>query len=266
MEWNLDFHGKTVLITGGASGIGLLSGQCYARSGAKVALVDINQEALEEKVAEIATYNPDVTGICIDIRDYKKVEEARDQVVERFGSIDILVNCAGGAETRILKAKGKFHEVPIEVYDFGIDVNLKGAFYFDHAVMAQMAKQMSGVIVHLGSITGEEGSDNNVAYSASKSALMNGMTKSIAMAGAPYNVRCVCVSPGPVLTRAAMANMKTLMGRAAEPQEIVDFILFATSEKGAFMTGTNYLIDGGRNVLRNKENSPKPKTPEAAQK
>ena len=118
--------------------------------------------------------------------------------------------------------------------------------------MAQMAKQMSGVIVHLGSITGQEGCSGNVAYSASKSALMNGMTKSIALAGAPYNVRCICVAPGPVLTRAAMAKMKTLMGRAAEPQEIVDFILFATSEKGAFMTGTNYLIDGGRDIMRNK--------------
>jgi len=252
MELTLNFENKSVLITGGASGMGLLLGQCYAKAGAKVALVDINGEELDKQVAEIAAYNPNVMGICIDIRDYQKVEEARDAVVERFGSIDILVNCAGGAEKRILKAKGEFHEVPIEVYDFGIDVNLKGALYFDHAVMAQMAKQMSGVIVHLGSITGEEGCSGNVAYSASKSALMNGMTKSIALAGAPYNVRCICVAPGPVLTRAAMAKMKTLMDRAAEPQEIVDFILFATSEKGAFMTGTNYLIDGGRDIMRNK--------------
>ena len=252
MELTLNFENKSVLITGGASGMGLLLGQCYAKAGAKVALVDINGEELERQVAEISKYNPNVMGICIDIRDYQKVEEARDRVVERFGAIDILVNCAGGAEKRILKAKGEFHEVPIEVYDFGIDVNLKGALYFDHAVMAQMAKQMSGVIVHLGSITGQEGCSGNVAYSASKSALMNGMTKSIALAGAPYNVRCICVAPGPVLTRAAMAKMKTLMGRAAEPQEIVDFILFATSEKGAFMTGTNYLIDGGRDIMRNK--------------
>ncbi|MBE6628718.1 MAG: SDR family oxidoreductase [Ruminococcaceae bacterium] len=252
MELTLNFENKSVLITGGASGMGLLLGQCYAKAGAKVALVDINGEELDKQVAEIAAYNPNVMGICIDIRDYQKVEEARDAVVERFGSIDILVNCAGGAEKRILKAKGEFHEVPIEVYDFGIDVNLKGALYFDHAVMAQMAKQMSGVIVHLGSITGQEGCSGNVAYSASKSALMNGMTKSIALAGAPYNVRCICVAPGPVLTRAAMAKMKTLMDRAAEPQEIVDFILFATSEKGAFMTGTNYLIDGGRDIMRNK--------------
>ncbi len=244
--------GKTVLITGGASGMGLLCGQCYAREGANVVLVDINKEALDEKAAEIAAYPANVLGICIDIRDYKQVEEARDKAVERFGSIDILINCAGGAECRILKTSGEFHEIPIEVYDFGIDLNLKGAIYFDHAVMAQMAKQNSGVIVHMGSITGQEGSPNCIAYSAAKSALMNGVTKSIALAGAKYNVRSVCVAPGPVLTRAAMANMKTLMGRAAEPQEIVDFIMFCASEKGAFMTGTSYLIDGGRDIMRNK--------------
>ena len=256
MELTLDFQNKTALITGGASGMGLLLGQCYAKAGANVALVDINGEELDKQVAAISQYNPNVMGICIDIRDYQSVVKARDKAVARFGSIDILVNCAGGSELRMTNTRGSFHEVPIEAYDFGIDVNLKGALYFDHAVMAQMAKQMSGVIVHLGSIIGEEGSKNGISYSASKSALMNGMTKSIALAGAPYNVRCICVAPGPVLTREAMATMKTLVGRAAEPEEIVDFILFATSEKGAFMTGTNYLIDGGRNILRNKTNTP----------
>ena len=82
---------------------------------------------------------------------------------------------------------------------------------------------------------------------------MNGMTKSVALAGAKYNVRCVCVAPGPVLTRPGMAGMKTLMGRAAEPQEIVDFIMYVASDKGAFMTGTSYLIDGGRDIMRNKQ-------------
>jgi NAD(P)-dependent dehydrogenase (short-subunit alcohol dehydrogenase family) len=244
---------KTVLITGGASGMGLLLGQCYAREGAKVVLVDINEEALAKCVAEIEAYPADVMGIAIDIRDYAKVCEARDRAVERFGSIDILINCAGGAETRICGIGGEFKDVPIEVYDFGIDVNLKGALYFDHAVMAQMAKQNSGVIIHLGSITGEEGCATNIAYSASKSALMNGMTKSIALAGAKYNVRCVCVAPGPVLTRPGMANMKTLAGRAAEPQEIVDLIMYVASEKGDFINGTTILIDGGRNIMRNKD-------------
>jgi len=242
----MSFQGKTVVITGGASGIGLLSGQCYAKEGANVVLVDINQEALEARVAEIKEYSENVLGVCIDIRDYSKVEEACAKAFERFGSIDILLNCAGGAECRIMQAKGEFKDIPIEVYDFGIDVNLKGAIYFDHAVMKYMAEQKSGVIIHLGSITGAEGCKTNIAYSASKSALMNGVTLSMAQYGAQYNVRCVCVAPGPVLTRAAMANMKTMLGRAAETQEIVDLIMYATSEKGAFITGTTLLIDGGR--------------------
>ncbi len=243
---------KTVLITGGASGMGLLAGQLYAKEGYNVALVDINKEALDKCVAEIAAYPANVIGIAIDIRDYKKVEEARDRTVEAFGSIDILINFAGGAETRICGASGAFFDIPIEVYDFGIDVNLKGAIYFDHAVMAQMAKQKSGVIVHLGSITGEEGCGCNIAYSASKSALMNGVTKSIALAGAPYNIRSFCVAPGPVLTRPGMAGMKTLEGRAAEPKEIVDLIMYLASDKGSFVNGVYILADGGRNIMRNK--------------
>ncbi len=243
---------KTVLITGGASGIGLLCGKCYACEGANVVLVDVNREALDAAVAEIAASPAEVLGVCIDIRDYTKVCEARDAAVARFGSIDILINCAGGSEIRITGAKGEFHEVPIEVYDFGIDVNFKGAFYFDHAVMAQMAAQNSGVIIHMGSITGLEGSDTSVAYSATKSALMNGLTTSIAQAGAKHNVRCVCIAPGPVLTRAAMANMQTMLGRAAEVQEIVDMIMYVCSDKGAFINATTILIDGGRNAMTNK--------------
>lgn len=244
-----DYTGKTVLITGGASGMGLLCGQCYAKEGAKIVLVDINREMLDEKVAEIRAYPAECIGVCIDIRDYAQVEKARDAAVEAFGSIDLLINCAGGAETRCCKVSGEFHEIPIEVYDWGIDVNLKGAVYFDHAVMAQMAKQNSGCIIHMGSITGAEGSSNNISYAASKSALMTGVTKSIAQAGAKYNVRCVCIAPGPVLTRPGMANMKTMMGRAAQPQEIVDMIMYAASEKAAFMTGNYILIDGGRFVM-----------------
>lgn len=249
----MNFQNKTALITGGASGLGFLCGKCLAREGANVMLVDIDQEALDRCVAEIAAYPANAAGAAVDVRDYQKVCTARDEAVARFGSIDILINCAGVAETRVCGVSGEFQDISIDVYDFGIDVNLKGALYFDHAVLKQMAKQQSGVIIHLGSITGEEGCTVNVAYSASKSALMNGMTKSVALAGAKYNVRCVCVAPGPVLTRPGMANMKTLMGRAAEPQEIADLILYLASDRAAFATGSSYLIDGGRNIMRNKE-------------
>ena len=92
--------------------------------------------------------------------------------------------------------------------------------------MNHMKKQDGGVVILLGSITGEEGSDSSVAYSAAKSALMNGVVKSLAMCGAKYGIRVCTVAPGPVLTRPGMAAMKTIMGRAADPQEIVDMILY----------------------------------------
>ena len=86
-------------------------------------------------------------------------------------------------------------------------------------------------------------------YPTSKAALMYGLTKSIAQFGYRYGIRCVCVSPGPVLTRDSMAGMKTPLGRAAEPQEIIDLILFIASEKGQYINGENIMIDGGRNAM-----------------
>ena len=163
-----------------------------------------------------------------------------------------MCNFSGGTAVRMQKVDSskypEFPDVPIDVYDWGIDVNLKGPFYFAHAVLKQMREQKSGLIINIGSISGAEGDGYGVEYPTSKAGLMYGLTKSLAQYGAKYGVRCVCVSPGPVLTRAAMANMHTLLGRAAEPQEIIDLILFIASDKGQFINGENILIDGGRNA------------------
>lgn len=261
-DLNFDFTGKTALLSGAASGMGLLCAQCFAALGGNVVMTDINPQTLAEKVEDVnAMGKGKAIGVVVDVRNYEQVCKARDAAVETFGSIDLLVNFAGGAELRMLKVWEKypdcsleFPDVPIEVYDWGIDVNLKGQIYFDHAVMKQMRDQKSGVIVNIGSITGEEGGGGgNVAYSVAKSGAMNGLTKSLAQYGAAFGVRCVCVAPGPVLTRPGMAAMKTAIGRAADPQEIVDLILYLASDKAAFITGTNILIDGGRNVMWNKE-------------
>ena len=245
----MEFKGKTAISTGAASGMGLLFAQNWAELGGNVVMCDVNEEVLNQNVEEINSKGVGkAIGVICDVRDYEQVCNARDKAVEVFGSIDVMCNFAGGAETRMLRASGEFPDVPIEVYDWGIDVNLKGQFYFDHAVMKQMREQKSGLIINIGSITGAEGCATNVAYSTSKSGAMGGLTKSLAQYGAKYGIRCVCVSPGPVLTRAAMANMPTLMGRAAEPQEIIDLVLFLASDKGQFINGENILIDGGRNA------------------
>lgn len=250
----MNFQGKTAISTGAASGMGLLFAQNFASLGGNVVLCDVNEKALAEKVEEInAKGQGKAIGIVCDVRDYKQVCAARDKAVETFGAIDVMANFAGGTAVRMQKVDRslypEFPDVPIDIYDWGIDVNLKGPFYFAHAVLKQMRAQKSGLIVNIGSITGAEGDGYGMDYPTAKAGLMYGLTKSVAQYGAPYNVRCVCVSPGPVLTRAAMASMKTLLGRAAEPQEIVDLILFIASEKGQFINGENIMIDGGRNAM-----------------
>ncbi|NLC43933.1 MAG: SDR family oxidoreductase [Clostridiales bacterium] len=250
----MDFTNKTAVSTGAASGMGLLFSQNFAKLGGNVAMCDVNEQALSKCVDEInAKGHGRAIGITCDVRDYEQVCKARDIAVETFGGIDIMCNFAGGTAVRMQKVDRtvypEFPDVPIEVYDWGIDVNLKGPFYFAHAVLRSMREQHSGLIINIGSITGAEGDGYGVDYPTSKAGLMYGLTKSIAQFGSKYGIRCVCISPGPVLTRAAMANMKTLLGRAAEPQEIIDLILFIASEKGQFINGENIMIDGGRNAM-----------------
>ena len=250
----MNFTEKVAISTGAASGMGLLFSQNFASLGGNVVMCDVNEEILNEKVNEINQkgYGKAI-GIICDVRDYNQVCNARDKAVEAFGSIDFMLNFAGGTAVRMQNVNRtkypEFPDVPIEVYDWGLDVNLKGPFYFAHAVLKQMREQKSGLIINIGSITGCEGDYYGMDYPTAKAGLMYGLTKSIAQFGAPYGIRCVCVSPGPVLTRASMANMKTMLGRAAEPQEIIDLILFIASDKGQFINGENIMIDGGRNAM-----------------
>ncbi|MBE6385397.1 MAG: SDR family oxidoreductase [Lentisphaerae bacterium] len=250
VEIMTEFSGRTAMITGGASGMGLLTGEKLAEQGANVALLDVNEEALAAAEEKIKAAGGKVIALKVDIRKYAEVEAAEKRIVETFGSLDILINAAGGMSGRCCGDCTSFEKLPIEVIDWGLDVNLRGAIYCCRAVLAGMMERKRGVIINFGSVTGEEGGGGpSLDYSAEKSA-MKGMTKSLAILGAPHNVRSCCVIPGPVLTRPGMARMKTLLGRAAEPIELVDFILYLCSDKAAFITGSSHLIDGGRLLVR----------------
>ncbi len=239
------FKDNVAIISGAASGMGLLTARILSEEGANVVLTDINEEAVEASAEKIRQGGGDAIGVRVDVREYEDIEKAVQATRKQYGRIDFLMNFAGGSEMRVCQCSKPFHELPIEVIDWGLDVNLKGAVYFSRAVLGLMLEQKSGVIINLGSVTGVEGSASSVNYCAAKSGII-GLTKSLALLGAPHGVRSCCVSPGPVLTRPGMANMKTRLGRAAEPQEVVDLILYLCSEKAAFITGTNYMIDGGR--------------------
>ena len=249
----MEFTNKTAIVTGAASGMGFLFAQSFASLGGNVVLCDVNEEKLFSVADEInLKYKGKAIVALCDVRDCVQVNSVVVKTVETFGTIDVMVNFAGGTARRMLNVDSKleFPDIPIDVFDWGLDVNLKGPFYFAHAVLTPMREQKSGLIINIGSITGMEGDGCGMDYPTSKAGLMFGLTKSIAQFGAKYNIRCVCVSPGPVLTREAMAGMKTLMGRAAEPQEIVDLCLFIASEKGQFINGENIMIDGGRNAMQ----------------
>ncbi len=242
-----EFQGKTAIVTGAASGMGLLCAQRLAENGANVILADANEEGASRAAAEIVQKGGSAVAAAVDVRFYDQVEAVARLAMERFGRIDILVNCAGGYSARILKVDGYFPTMEPSAIDWGIDVNLKGPVHFARAVVKHMIDQKSGVIINVGSTCGTVG-NSALDYSTAKSGVMNGLTKSLALYGAKHGVRCCCVTPGPVLTRPSMAGMATPLGFAAEPWEVVDLILYLCSDNARSMTGAEYLVDGGRSA------------------
>ena len=240
------YDGKTAVITGAASGMGLCTSKTLAAAGATVFMCDINAEGVRKAAEEINSLGKGKAyAVVADVRNFADAERSAALAVEKTGKIDLLVNYAGGNEARCCKSFKPFYEQPIEVIDWGLDVNLRGAVYFSRACMPYMVKAKRGVIVCIGSVTGFEGDGNGAMYGTSKSGLFN-FVVGLAKAGAPHGIRAFCVSPGPVLTRPAMAKMQTALGFASQPQEIVDYVLYNASECCPSMTGSNLLIDAGR--------------------
>ena len=248
----VSFRGKTVLITGGASGIGFASASAFSQHGANVVLIDVDETALAERTSAIRREGGEALGLVCDVRRYDEVAATCRKAYEKYGRIDILINCAGGTAKRLLNHPEDLLDTPMEVIDFGIDLNLKGPVYFGIEAMKYMKKQKSGVILNFGSVTGEEGDKWGLDYAVSKAGVMGGLTKSLALYGADCGVRCCCISPGPIMTRPGMAGMTTLLRHAGQPEDIVSMVLYLCSDYGKFITGTNYFIDGGRVICPDK--------------
>ena len=245
MTIDLRFDGKTAVITGAGSGMGLLAAQKFAESGANVAMLDINGEALEKEAEKLKAEGYPVLAVKCDVRKFEDIKNAVDLAKTTFGRIDYTLSFAGGYEGRILGDTGAIEMVKPETIDWSIDVNLRAPIYMAMSAFEYM-KENGGVAIHLGSISGHEG--GSAGYGTCKYGLIS-FTKCIAQQGAKYGIRSVCVSPGPVLTRASMANMKTLLGYAAEPIELVRVIMYLCSDYARSITGCDYLVDGGRYVM-----------------
>ena len=240
----IDFRGKVAVVTGAASGMGLKTSEELAARGASVVMCDVNADALSRAVADLAARGGRAVACAGDVRRFADAERAAAEAAW-LGGCDILVTCAGGNEARICGTKGiPFYAQPVETIDWGIDVNLRGPVYFARACMPHMVAAKRGVICLIGSVMGIEADAIGTMYGAAKSGLFN-FVKSLALAGGPHGIRAVCVSPGPVLTRPGMATMATVRGAAAQPDELVNVILYLCSDAASFVTGTNVLVDGG---------------------
>jgi NAD(P)-dependent dehydrogenase (short-subunit alcohol dehydrogenase family) len=258
-----DFQGKNVVITGGGSGIGQAIALEFARQGAAVRILELSEASAAQTLQAIAESAGEGSAQAFgcDVSRQGEVHEVISKIIDRDGKLDILVNCAGVAHVGTLQTTSEAD------FDRIFSVNVKGVYNCMHASISQMVAQGGGVILNMASIAATVGIPDRFAYSMSKGAVMT-MTLSVARDYIGKNIRCNSISPARVHTPfvdgflaknypGREAEMfQTLsrtqpIGRMAEPREIARLTLFLCSEDAAFITGSDYPIDGGFIRLNN---------------
>src|ERR1700675_1219716 len=244
----IDLAGRTVVITGGARGIGYAVAQRALGSGAEVALWDIDAERLERARGELAKAGK-VSVAVVELTEEASVEQAVQSTLEAHQKIDGLINCAG-----ITGGNGTTWELAPDVWRRVIDVNLIGPYLTCRAVVPHMLKEGYGRIVNIASVAGKEGNPNASHYSASKAGLI-GLTKSLGKELATRGILVNCVTPAAANTD-LFAQMtpqhidymlaKIPMNRFVEPNEIAATVCWLASEECSFATGAVFDISGGR--------------------
>jgi 3-oxoacyl-[acyl-carrier protein] reductase len=241
---------KIALVTGAGSGFGEGIARTFAREGAKVAVVDINQQAAQIVATAIGSI-----AIRADVSKRADVEAAVTATTAAFGGLDILVNNAGVAHKR-----GPLAEVSEEEFDRGLAVNIKSVYLFARAVVPVFRARGGGVIINIGSTAGIRPRPGLTWYNASKGAV-NLMSKSMALELAPDRIRVCALAP----TIGETALLPTFMGgdsdelrekfrqsvplgRLSTPQDVANAALFFASDDAEFLTGTVLEIDGGRTI------------------
>ena len=245
------FHGKTILITGAASGIGRATALIFAREGANVVCADINEAGAQETAEKVNALGSQALALAVDVTKRAAVNDMIELAVNGFGRIDFLFNSAGAALKR-----ARFLEIDDDLLERTLDLNFKGTWYAMQAVLPHMLKNKAGVIVNVASMAVKRGGPGtSIHYAAAKGAV-NSLTLGVAREFAKDGIRCLSISPGPVKTPfQASANtspevMKRFlddipMGRFGEPEEIGELVLFMCSDACQFMTADTVFVNGG---------------------
>ncbi|MES1038852.1 SDR family oxidoreductase [Peribacillus simplex] len=253
----MGFSEKVVIVTGAAGGIGKETVKGFAEEGAKVVLVDLNQETLESTAKDLNLTDGQYLLVVADVTKEEDVERYVAKTIDTFERIDVFFNNAG-IEGKILPIT----EYPTDVFESVLNVNVMGVFYGLKHVLRVMKEQKSGSIINTSSISGLNGISGVSAYIASKHAV-NGLTKTAALEMAPYGVRVNNINPSTVDTRimrtfeeaaspddvAAAREAFTQaipLARYGTPEDIANLVLFLASDKASFITGTDHRIDGGQ--------------------
>lgn len=239
---------KVAIVTGGANGLGKATAFKFSEQGAKVVIVDVNQEAGDKVVSEITDNGGVASFAKTDISKSVEVSKMVDGVVAEFGGVDILINNAG------ILADAQLIKMTEEQWDRVININLKGIFLVGQAVAKVMKeKGNGGVIINTSSVVGLYGNFGQSNYVASKAGVI-GMTKTWARELGKAGIRVNAVAPGFMKTE-ILKDMpqkvidfmveKTLLKRMGEPEDIANAFLYLSSDMGKYVTGTVLSVDGG---------------------
>lgn len=246
-----------MIVSGGASGLGLAAAEKFAKNGYNIVLIDINEDKGKEVEQKIKSTGVDAVFCLCDISNKEQVQKAAQTTKEHFGRADVLINNAG------LEVRGSILQCTEEDWIRLYDINLKGMYYMTNAFAPMMIQQGKGAIVNTGSILGYRTVGERAAYSSSKGAI-DTLTRSMAFDLAANNIRVNCVVPGAIDTPLLRGSInaspdpvgtekflgsKSVFGRMGTSEEVANVMYFLASDEASFVTGAAYFVDGGWSIM-----------------